>query len=265
MKDELMIRTATGLAKELKAEAIVSFTKPIEIASDVPIIWVQELQLDILKDLTMADILEVCEQHMLDAAIQLYLSRRLEEGLVLGVFPYAILVYDLSESRNFINMREYEDIVPRDVMYAVLRLAQEIALEGREGRSIGTAFIIGDRDQIFARSRQSVLNPFEGHDPAFRDIRNRENWESVKEFAQLDGVFVVSKEGYIEAAGRYLDLKTQQAALPAGLGGRHRAIASITKEIPSVGVTVSESGGVVRVFRDGMCTLSIRSDVRFKR
>lgn len=258
------MRTALQLAKELGAKAVVSFTNPVDCAGDVPVIWVQDLQLDILKDLTLTDILEVCEQHMLDAAIQLYLSRRLEDGTVLGVFPYAILLYDMSEAKNFINVREFEDIVPRDVMYTVLRLAQEIAIEGREGRSIGTAFIIGDREQIFIRSRQAVLNPFEGQHPSVCDIRNRENWESIKEFAQLDGVFVVSREGLVLAAGRYLDLKTQQASLPAGLGGRHRAIASITKEIPAIGVTVSESGGVVRVFRDGMCTLTMRSDTRIR-
>jgi diadenylate cyclase len=263
MTDEaLMVSTAVDLARQVGARAVVSFTKPVECTPSIPIIWVQDLQLEILKDLTMHDILEVCEQHMLDAAIQLYLSRRLEEGVVVGVFPYAILIYDMAEGRNFINAREFEDIVPRDVMYATLRLAQEIAIEGREGRSIGTAFIIGDKEAIFSRSRQSVLNPFEGQPPTVCDLRNRENWESVKEFAQLDGVFVVSRDGFVLAAGRYLDLKTQLAALPAGLGGRHRAIASITTEIPAVGITVSESGGVVRVFRDGMCRLSIRSDVR---
>lgn len=264
MNEELMVSTAVELAQRLGARAVVSFTRPFECITPVPIIWIQDLQLDILKDLTMHDILEVCEQHMLDAAIQLYLSRRLEEGTVVGVFPYAILIYDMTEGKNFINARDFEDIVPRDVMYATLRLAQEIAIEGREGRSIGTAFIIGDQEAIFSRSRQAVLNPFEGQVPAVCDIRNRENWESIKEFAQLDGVFVVSREGLVVAAGRYLDLKTQQVMLPPGLGGRHRAIASITSEVPSVGITVSESGGVVRVFRDGMCKLSIRSDVRVR-
>jgi diadenylate cyclase len=264
MNEELMVSTAVELAQQLGAKAVVSFTRPFELAATVPIVWVQDLQLDILKDLTMHDILEVCEQHMLDAAIQLYLSRRLEEGMVVGVFPYAILIYDMAEGKNFINARDYEDIVPRDVIYSTLRLAQEIAIEGREGRSIGTAFIIGDRDAIFSRSRQSVLNPYEGQPPAVSDIRNRENWESIKEFSQLDGVFVVSREGFVLSAGRYLDLKTQQVMLPAGLGGRHRAIASITSEIPAVGITISESGGVVRVFRDGMCKLSIRSDVRVR-
>jgi len=264
MNEQLMVMTAVEVARELNAKAVVSFTRPFDCTPAVPIIWVQDLQLDILKDLTMHDILEVCEQHMLDAAIQLYLSRRLEEGMVVGVFPYAILIYDMAEGKNFINARDYEDLVSRDVMHATLRLAQEIAIEGREGRSIGTAFILGDKEAIFTRSRQSVLNPYEGQPPAVCDIRNRENWESIKEFAQLDGVFAVSRDGFVLAAGRYLDLKTQIVALPAGLGGRHRAIASITHEIPSVGITVSESGGVVRVFRDGMCKLSIRADVRVR-
>jgi DNA integrity scanning protein DisA with diadenylate cyclase activity len=57
-------------------------------------------------------------------------------------------------------------------------------------------------------------------------------------------------------------MASQKINLPGGLGGRHRATAAITKDIPVVGVTVSESGGVVRVFRDGACKLSIRTDVR---
>ncbi len=32
------------------------------------------------------------------------------------------------------------------------------------------------------------------------------NWESIKEFAQLDGVFVIDETGIIHAAGRYLDV-----------------------------------------------------------
>jgi diadenylate cyclase len=32
--------------------------------------------------------------------------------------------------------------------------------------------------------------------------------------------------------------------------------------IPVVGVAISESGGLVRVFRNGECTLTLRSDVK---
>ncbi|WP_243670688.1 hypothetical protein [Methanoculleus chikugoensis] len=80
---------------------------------DIPIIRVQELQLDVLKDLTMHDILEVSERHMLDAAVHLYLRRNLETGLVVGVFPpYAVILYDIEEGKNFINLKDFSDIVP---------------------------------------------------------------------------------------------------------------------------------------------------------
>jgi diadenylate cyclase len=264
MSEKAMMETAADLAKKIGARAIVSFTKKCECDSSVPIIWVEELQLDVLKDLTMQDILDVTERHLLDAAVQIYLSRLLEEGQVIGVFPYAMLVYDIQTVQDFINVKEFEDSVPRDVMHAVLTLALEIAVEGREGRNIGTAFIIGKAEETLRHSHQAVLNPYKGQSPEECNINNRENWESVKEFSQIDGVFVVDSDGSIVSAGRYLDVNASLISLPGGLGGRHRAAAAITKLIPVVGVTVSESGGMVRVFQDGECKLLIRSEIRIK-
>lgn len=267
MNSDLMLATACEIAAKIGARAVVSFVdliSPPSDSPDIPIIRVQELQLDVLKDLTMHDILEVSERHMLDAAVHIYLQRNLESGLVVGVFPYAIIVYDIEEGRNFINLKDFSDIVSREVLHAVLTLALEIAVEGREGRAIGTAFIIGEPEEIFKHSHQAILNPYQGQPAALRDIKNKDNWESVKEFAQLDGVFVVDKSGEIRSAGRYLDVTGRGISLPGGLGGRHRATASITCEIPAVGITVSESGGMVRVFRDGTCKIGIRSDIRIR-
>jgi len=264
MTEQLLLQAALKLAPEIGAKAIVSFTGRCEIESEVPIIWVQGLQLDVLKDLTMSDILEVSESHLLDAAVQIYLSRQFEEGQVIGVFPYALVIYDIKEGKDFISVKNFEDIASRDVMHAVLTLALEIAHEGREGHPIGTAFIIGNGNAILSRSHQAILNPYHGQPPEYRDVKNRDNWESIKEFAQLDGIFVVDAEGCILAAGRYLDVNASSVNLPGGLGGRHRAAAAITRDLPAVGVTVSESGGTLRVFRDGECKLSIRSDVRLK-
>ncbi len=267
MNGELMLATACEVAKKIGARAVVSFIEPapvIEGEPEIPIIKVQELQLDVLKDLTMHDILEVSERHLLDAAVHLYLRRNFETGLVIGVFSYAIVIYDIEEGKNFISLKDFSDIVSREVLHAVLALALEIAVEGREGRAIGTAFIIGDPDEIFRHSHQAILNPYQGHPASLRDIKNRDNWESVKEFAQLDGVFVIDKNGEVRAAGRYLDVSGRGISLPSGLGGRHRATASITREIPAIGITVSESGGVVRLFREGECKLSIRSDIRLR-
>src|SRR3990172_785654 len=49
------------------------------------------------------------------------------------------------------------------VFEAVLEIAMEISIEGREGHAIGTAFIVGDSANVMARSRQLVVNPFDGH------------------------------------------------------------------------------------------------------
>jgi DNA integrity scanning protein DisA with diadenylate cyclase activity len=262
MNEELLMHAGIEIAEEIGARAIVSFTRPCTCQSKIPLIWVQDLKLDILRDLTMYEIVSVCEHHMLDAAVQIYLTKRFEEGTVVAVFQYAVLIFDLERVRNFVDLTSYEDIVDKDVMYSVLKLAMEIAVEGREGRKIGTAFIIGDAPEIAAHSHQAILNPYLGHPTSLRDIKNRENWESVKEFAQLDGIFIVDKSGTIATAGSYMDVNAKDVHLPGGLGGRHRATAAITAVMPAVGVTVSESGGLVRVFRDGACTITIRSDIR---
>ena len=142
------------------------------------------------------------------------------------------------------------DILPK-AFEAVFSTAVEISREGREGKPIGTAFIIGDSPDVLARSKQLILNPFEGHDPAKRLITDPSNVENVKEFALLDGVFIVSGEGVIEAAGRYLTIDTSTVEMPMGLGTRHGSVAGMTGATRSVGIVVSQSGGRISIFRGG--------------
>jgi DNA integrity scanning protein DisA with diadenylate cyclase activity len=142
------------------------------------------------------------------------------------------------------------DIRP-EVFEAVFATAVEISREGREGKPVGTAFVVGDAPGVLARSKQLVLNPFEGHDPGKRLITEPSNVENVKEFALLDGVFVVSGEGIIEAAGRYLTIDTSTVRIPMGLGTRHGSVAGITRATRAVGIVVSQSGGRISVFRAG--------------
>jgi DNA integrity scanning protein DisA with diadenylate cyclase activity len=54
----------------------------------------------------------------------------------------------------------------------------------------------------------------------------------------------------VVSACRYVDAFSEGINLPLGLGSRHMAAASITKQTKAVGVVVSESS-VVRVFDDG--------------
>jgi DNA integrity scanning protein DisA with diadenylate cyclase activity len=72
----------------------------------------------------------------------------------------------------------------------------------------------------------------------------------VKELAQLDGAFIVSDEGVVLSATRYLYPSAKDIDLPLGLGSRHMAAASITKSTDAIAVVVSESA-VVRVFDGG--------------
>lgn len=148
--------------------------------------------------------------------------------------------------------------ISEQVFEAVLKIALEVSIEGREGRAIGTAFVLGDSANVMAKSRQLVLNPFEGHKREERLVTDPETKNNIKEFAQLDGVFVISGEGVVEAAGRYITMDTGIAKIPAGLGTRHSSVAALTHATKSIGIVVSQSGGVIRIFRDGKIAAAIK-------
>ncbi|MEW6143876.1 MAG: diadenylate cyclase [Thermodesulfobacteriota bacterium] len=133
---------------------------------------------------------------------------------------------------------------------SVLNLAMEIAREGREGRKIGTMFVISDTDSTLLRSRPMILDPLYGHPESLRHIGDPGMRNTVKELAQLDGAFIVSDEGIVLSACRYIDATSEGLDLPLGLGSRHMAAASITRTTNAVAIVVSESS-MVRVFDNG--------------
>ncbi|RZN36356.1 MAG: hypothetical protein EFT35_07965 [Methanophagales archaeon ANME-1-THS] len=74
---------------------------------------------------------------------------------------------------------------------------------------------------------------------------------TIKELAKLDGAFVISEDGYVLSAARYIQANSHGINLPLGFGSRHMAAASISKETDAVAVVVSEDDGGVRIFDDG--------------
>jgi diadenylate cyclase len=140
--------------------------------------------------------------------------------------------------------------IDRDTLEAVLVLAVEIAREGREGRKVGTLFVVGDTAAVLQRSRALILDPLAGHSDEVKRVTSHDMRETIKELSQLDGAFVVSNEGVVVSACRYLDAPATGLKLPLGLGSRHWAAASITRHTDAVAVVVSESS-VVRVFDNG--------------
>ena len=137
-----------------------------------------------------------------------------------------------------------------------IELAVEIAREGREGRRIGTLFTFGDADAVLMRSRPLILDPLAGHTEEARQIRDPNLRGTIKELAQLDGAFVVSDQGIVVSACRYLDAAASDVALPYGMASRHLAGASISQVTDAVAIVVSESS-MVRVFDDGKLVAEI--------
>ena len=138
----------------------------------------------------------------------------------------------------------------------VIELAVEIAREGREGRRIGTLFTFGDADSVLKRSRPLILDPLAGHTEEERQVRDENLRGTIKELAQLDGAFVVSDQGIVVSACRYLDAMASDVVLPYGMASRHLAGASISQVTDTVAIVVSESS-MVRVFDDGKLVAEI--------
>src|SRR5918997_384875 len=72
-------------------------------------------------------------------------------------------------------------------------------------------------------------------------IENPDMRETIKELAQLDGAFLISNTGVVLCAARYIDAASDSLDLPLGLGSRHTARASISRQTRAVTVVVSES------------------------
>jgi|SRR5579864_877005 len=137
-----------------------------------------------------------------------------------------------------------------DVLESLIELAVEIAREGREGKRVGTLFMLGDENAVLAKSRSLILDPLLGHPESARHITNLNLRGTIKELAQLDGGFVVSHAGVVLSGCRYLDAISAEVEVPLGLGSRHIAAANMSAVTKAVGIVVSESS-VVRIFCHG--------------
>jgi DNA integrity scanning protein DisA with diadenylate cyclase activity len=173
-----------------------------------------------------------------------------------------IMVLDLGREAEMFSVAA-TDPLPADVRPAVfervLTLAGELGLEGREGRPVGTLFILGDPERVLSLSRQLVINPFHGYPEDERNILDPRLEETIKEFSAIDGAFIVRGDGVILAAGRYLVPQVKLAEpLPQGLGTRHEAAAGITMNTQAIALCISQSTGSVSIFKGGRLLADIQ-------
>lgn len=140
----------------------------------------------------------------------------------------------------------------------LLDIALRIAAEGKEGHPVGTAFVLGNQNELRPHLKQLVMNPFAGHDAKNRNIHRSDLLDTLREFSALDGAIIINNSGNVVSAGTYLEASAKKVKLRSGLGARHRAAASITAVTNAVSVVVSESSRNVSVFFRGQMVLEVK-------
>jgi DNA integrity scanning protein DisA with diadenylate cyclase activity len=162
------------------------------------------------------------------------------------------------------DLRKLDTQVPLETLRAVVELATEIGQEGREGKPVGTMFVVGDTDKVLTMCRPLNFNPFRGYSRKERDVRDRKVREQIKDIAQLEGAIIVRRDGVAEAACMYVDAPAPQetVAVSKGWGTRHISAAAITKKTKAIAVVISQSSGRVVIFQNGMVMLQIEPFAR---
>ena len=158
---------------------------------------------------------------------------------------------ELDDSLSVEALRLPEGFDPQ-VVDPALGLALAIGQEGLEGHPGGTLITLGDSIAVLEKSKQLTINPFQGLSESERNILDPRIKEAVKNFSVLDGAFVIREDGVVLAAGRYLQAGSQDdLKIPLGLGARHAAAALLTTTTRAIALVVSQTSGMVRVFRNG--------------
>ena len=172
----------------------------------------------------------------------------------------SITVMKLSERLGRLTARDLQRLetkVPLDTLKIVVDLAVSIGREGREGKPVGTMFIVGDHRKVLEQSQAAGYDAVKGYPRKMRNLFDKNVRESIKEVAQLDGAFIVSADATVESASRIIDTNPVELTMSGGLGSRHYTGAAISKNTKAIAIVVSESSGTVRIFQNGQIVLRI--------
>lgn len=284
-----VIGAAVNLARDTKAGVIIIFADAVRendfldqfrSKSKLILVTSNKTRFDSIRDKRIAGLLQApsipgSRTGQIKIGILLALSRNLigrEDKVVCisgnsrnDVFD-TIVGIDIAMEYDFF-FTTAQTIVPPDVkpevLERVIALAGEIAVEGREGKPVGTIFVLGDTNSVSAFVRQLIINPFRGYSEAERNILDPGLVETIKEFASIDGAFIITGDGIVLSAGSYLRPQPTEELppLPGGFGARHVAAAGITACTNALAVTISESTGTVTIFKSGVTMMSIARPV----
>lgn len=155
------------------------------------------------------------------------------------------------------DLQRLESSVPLKSLKVMIDLATQIGREGREGKKVGTMFVIGDTRRVLTHCKDSGFDPLKGYHRKMRNLFDPRVREDIKEIAQMDGAFVVSPDGIVEKSRQIIEVKHTDLTLSKGLGARHWAGAAISQITKAVAIVVSQSSGTVRLFQNGELVLRI--------
>jgi diadenylate cyclase len=155
------------------------------------------------------------------------------------------------------DLQMLESRVPLQTIKTVVDLAAQIGREGREGKPVGTLFVVGDTRRVLEHSNDSGVDPFRGYNRKHRNLLDAKVQEDAKEIAQLDGAFVIGSDGVIERSRQMLEVSHEDLTMSKGLGSRHWAAAAVTRKTKAISVVVSQSTGTVRLYQDGHLVMRI--------
>jgi diadenylate cyclase len=147
----------------------------------------------------------------------------------------------------------------------VLWIASRIAAEGREGRPLGTIFILGDSAESASPKPSARAESIAGTSRVRAKHSLPRSRGDAEESATIDGAFVVRGDGVVLAAGVQLQPKPSKPLdLPAGLGTRHAAAAAITGSTRAVAFAISQSTRTVTVFKSGRILTQIQHSAGYR-
>jgi DNA integrity scanning protein DisA with diadenylate cyclase activity len=272
--NRLILREAVKIAHAGKCSAILLFADTLDAPIDAPFandfplkkitVTHRAVEMTQEKDIYIlpVQLFSLTRLSQLRSAILLALMHNVlhhnEKVCCIGGIPHSnrldtILVVDVHREVQSIFSRQ-TDILPKsvrpEVFERLLAIATELAVEGREGNSVGCLFVLGDPKELKPFVKPLVLNPFFGYKEEDRSLLNPFIDETIKEYSLLDGAFVISGNGVLESAGSLIRAADTEN-LPGGLGTRHAAAMAISKSIDCIALTVSASTGQVTLFRKG--------------
>ncbi len=276
--EKLIGAAAVNISKEMKANCIVTIEKGESSAEelnfeDVKVVLFKQLKKGAykrtsyntkMKKQPVGNVLPVKEL-LMEAVNKKYIGKGdkiiFVGGESIGTWLKGFFfVFDVDKMFFDISTHHLTDNINPDVIEAIINIAQEIGTEGREGRHIGTSFIVGKAEELMKYSKPLLkMNPFGNLPEDSRKITDPEMKETIKNLAQLDGCFLIDEQGTILTAGAYINIDQNNMDLQSiqGFGTRHRCTAAITKISNSIGVVVSASGGTVRIFRAGKVIMKL--------